>query len=58
MTITHAKAHIAKQTVANKLDLREKAQRALERLRALPKVVADFFRHPHRRYILDAQAAT
>jgi transposase len=54
----NVKAHIAKQTVANKLDLREKALRALERLRALPTVVAGFFRHPHCRYILDAQAAT
>jgi hypothetical protein len=32
--------------------------RALERLRALPAAVAGFFRHPHCRYILDAQAAT
>jgi transposase len=53
----NVKAHIAKQTVANKLDLKEKALHALERLRALPKLVAGFFRHPHCRYILDAQAA-
>ena len=53
----NVKARIAKQTVADKADLREKALRALERLRALPKVVAGCFRHPHCRYILDAQAA-
>ena len=32
----NVKAHIAKQTVANKIDLKEKAVRSLERLCALP----------------------
>jgi hypothetical protein len=51
------KATVAKQTVANKRDLKEQASHALQRLRALPKVVAGFFRHPHCRYIRDAHAA-
>jgi hypothetical protein len=51
------KAHLAKQTVDNKADLKRKVQDALERLRALPKVIAGFFRHPPCRYILDADAA-
>jgi hypothetical protein len=43
--------------VVDKLDVKEKALQALERLRALPKVAAGFFRHPHCRSILNAQAA-
>ena len=45
--------------VANTFDFREKALYALERLRAFPKpkVIASFFRHPHCRYILNADAA-
>jgi transposase len=53
----NVKGHVAKQTVANKFDLKQKIQRALERLRALPKVIAGFFRHPHCRYILDADTS-
>jgi transposase len=53
----NVKGHVAKQTVANKFDLKQKIQRALGRLRALPKVIAGFFRHPHCRYILDADAS-
>lgn len=53
----HVNVHIAKQTVANKLDLTEKAVQAPERLRALPKVVAGFFRRPHCHYILNGHAA-
>jgi len=54
----NVKARVAKQTVTNKLDLKQKLQDALERLRALPQLVAGFFRHPHCRYILDAEART
>lgn len=53
----NVKAYSAKQTVANKHDLKEKALHALARLRALPRVLACFFRHPQCRYLLDAHAA-
>ena len=48
---------MTKQTVANKHDLKDKLLGALERLRATPALIAGFFRHPHCRYILDADAA-
>ena len=54
----NVKARVAKQTVANKIDLKQKVSAALERLRALPDLIAGFFRHPDCRYILDADAAT
>ena len=54
----NVKARVAKQTVANKIDLKQKVSAALARLRALPDLIAGFFRHPDCRYILDADAAT
>lgn len=54
----NVKARVAKQSVANKLDLKQKLLGALERLRALPNLIAGFFRHPHCRYILHAHAST
>jgi transposase len=53
----NVKARVAKQSVVNKMDLKQKVLGALERLRALPELVAGFFRHPHCRYILDAHAS-
>jgi transposase len=53
----NVKARVAKQTVANKLDLKQEVLGALELLRALPNLIAGFVRHPHCRYILDAHAS-
>ncbi len=50
----NVKARVAKQTVTNKIALREKLTAALDRLKTMPQLVAGFFRHPHCRYILDA----
>jgi transposase len=51
----NVKARVAKQAVTDKRDLHEKLTAALERLCAMPQIIAGFFRHPHCRYILDAQ---
>jgi transposase len=51
----NVKARVAKQAVTDKRDLQEKLTAALERLCAMPQLIAGFFRHPHCRYILDAQ---
>jgi hypothetical protein len=48
---------VAKRTVANMHDLKDKLLGALERLRTMPSLIAGFFRHPPCRYILAADAA-
>jgi transposase len=50
----NVKARVAKRTVTDKSDLREKLVAALQRLRELPQLIVGFFRHPDCRYILDA----
>jgi transposase len=42
----HVKGHVAKQAPADKFEMRIMVRKALERLQALPQIVAGFFRHP------------
>jgi len=53
----NVKARVAKQPLTDKRTLMAQLNSALEHLRALPQVVAGFFRHPHCRYVLDALTA-
>jgi transposase len=53
----NVKARVAKPTVTSKDDLKAKLISALRRLQKLKSVVQGFFRHPHCRYIGDAELA-
>jgi len=53
----NVKARVAKATTTDKPTLKAQLTAALERLKAMPQLVAGFFRHPDCRYILDALAS-
>lgn len=53
----NVKARVAKRTVTSKEDLKAKVISALRRLQKLEDVIQGFFRHPHCRYIGDAELA-
>lgn len=50
----NVKSRVAKQGLTDQRGLLEQLTTALNRLQALPHIIAGFFRHPHCRYVLDA----
>ena len=52
---TNVKTRVAKRTVTDKHDLKQKVISALRRLQKLPKLVSGFFHHPDCLYALQAE---